>query len=93
MTTTSSDDAPRRLPNEPIQETLTGGEGVRDTLDANLEQQKPGAKLSDAEGEYNKRAGVGQVREGDGSPVNPYSDIPRPGDADDFDPTPLADQT
>jgi hypothetical protein len=91
--TTPSNDAPRRPPNEPIQETLAEGEGVRDTYEANVEQQSPGAKLSDAEGEYNKRAGVGQVQEGDGSPVNPYSDIPRPGDGDDFDPTPMADQT
>jgi hypothetical protein len=41
MTTTSSDDAPRRLPNEPIQETLTGGEGVRDTLVRILNDKSP----------------------------------------------------
>ena len=43
-----------RLPNDPGPDA-TGGGGVDDTLEANLENQKPSAKLSDGEAEYNKR--------------------------------------
>jgi hypothetical protein len=44
-----------RLPNDPGPQA-TGGGGVDDTLEENLEQQKPGAKLSEGEAEYNKLA-------------------------------------
>ena len=43
-----------RLPNDPGPE-VTGG-GVDDLLEENLEQQRPGGKLSESEAEYNKRA-------------------------------------
>ncbi len=44
-----------RLPNDPGP-AATGG-GVDDLLEENLEQQRPGGKLSEAEAEYNKRIG------------------------------------
>ncbi len=46
-----------RLPNDPGPEA-TGGGGVDDLVEENVEQQKPGGKLSESEGEYNKRAGT-----------------------------------
>lgn len=41
-----------RLPNDPGPE-VTGG-GVDDMAEENLRQQQPGAKLSEAEADYNK---------------------------------------
>jgi len=46
-----------RLPNDPGPEASDGG-GVDDMVEENLEQQRPGAKLSESEAEYNKRAGA-----------------------------------
>jgi hypothetical protein len=43
-----------RLPNDPGPQA-TGG-GVDDMLEENLENQRPGAKLSRSEAEYNKLA-------------------------------------
>lgn len=46
-----------RLPNDPGPDA-TGGGGVADIAEENLENQKPGPKLSEGEAEYNKRAGA-----------------------------------
>lgn len=60
------------------------------TTSSEDEPQRP--TLRDAERDSDERAAGAQVQEGDGSPVNPFSEIPRPGDAD-LDHTPIADQT
>ena len=46
-----------RFPNDPGPEASDGG-GVDDMLEENLQQQRPGAKLSESEAQYNKRAGA-----------------------------------
>jgi hypothetical protein len=42
-----------RMLNDPGPESSDGG-GVVDMLEENLEQQRPGANISDSEAEYNK---------------------------------------
>jgi hypothetical protein len=42
-------------PNDPGREAT--GDGPEEMLEENLEQQRPGAKLSEAEADYNKRSG------------------------------------
>jgi hypothetical protein len=77
--------APRHPLKNPAQESQASNDDLPDVGATNREQGAVAAP--------HKRAGVGQVQQGDGSPANPYSEVPGPGDSDDLHRTPISDQT